>query len=317
MPQSHTPPNRQTVKGMALAFLTSLIFIVGAALLRPHAWGTAVLTVLFVGGLHSLCVRLRRQSQDELRRSEEQLRISQRIAHIGSWDWDMVGGRLDCSEELCRILGVSHHDAPESHDAFLALLPERAREAVSAAVENALTGDDSFAVEYTLPRPRGGERVLLEVGEVFRDDAGTPLRVVSVVHDITQRKEAESALFFEKRYRGLIENLPQRIFLKDKNSVYLSCNSSFARELGLEPAEVFGKSDYDLVAAPLAEKRQEEDARVMAAGTAVEHDELREKDGSWVSKALIPLKDDNDRVYGLLGVLSDITFRKKAEEQLK
>ena len=302
---------------MALTICASLLLILGAAAFRPQAWAVGALTVVFVGGLHALRLKWRRQSEGALRRSEEQLRISQRIAHIGSWDWDLASGRLDCSEELCRIFAIPFDGAPCSYDAFLSLLPEREREAVAAAVESALTGDDSFAVEYTLLCPGGGERVLLEVGEVFRNDSGTPLRVVSVVHDITERKEAESALFFEKRYRGLIENLPQRIFLKDCNLVYLSCNSSFARELGLEPGDVFGKTDYDLFAPPLAKKRQEEDEKVMAAGTAVERDEQRERDGAWVSKALIPLKDDNGWVYALLGVLTDITFRKKAEEQLK
>ncbi|WP_324079963.1 PAS domain S-box protein [Geomonas sp.] len=131
------------------------------------------------------------------------------------------------------------------------------------------------------------------------------------------RKEAESALFFEKRYRALIENLPQRIFLKDHNSVYLSCNSSFARQLGLQPKDVFGKTDYDLFPEPMARKRLDDDARVMAAGTPEERDEQRDRDGSWVSKALIPLKDEAGTVHGLLGILTDITYRKQAEQQLK
>ncbi|MBU5615017.1 PAS domain-containing hybrid sensor histidine kinase/response regulator [Geomonas azotofigens] len=302
---------------LALGICACLILVLVAAVCRPQAGPVGALAMVFVGGLHALRLKWRRQSEDELRRSEEQLRISQRIAHIGSWDWDVVTGRLDCSEELCRIFGIPFEEAPQSFAQFLALLPAPARETVEAAVARALSGGDSFVVEYPVVRPDGSQRHLSEVGEVFRDYSGTALRVVCVVHDVTERKEAESALFFEKRYRGLIENLPQRIFLKDCNLVYLSCNSSFARELGLEPADVFGKTDYDLFEAPLARKRQEEDERVMAAGTAVERDEQRERDGRWVSKALIPLKDDHARVYALLGVLTDITFRKKAEEQLK
>ncbi|WP_239026935.1 PAS domain-containing hybrid sensor histidine kinase/response regulator [Geomonas oryzisoli] len=302
---------------MALGICACLLLVLAAAVCRPQAGSVGALAVVFVGGLHALRLKWRRQSEEELRRSEEQLRISQRIAHIGSWDWDVAGGRLDCSEELCRIFAIPFEEAPDNFPGFLNLLPESVREQVSAAVEKALFGDDTFTLEYALPRPNGGERYLSEVGEVFRNDAGTVLRVVSVVHDITERKEAEAALFFEKRYRGLIENLPQRIFLKDCNLVYLSCNSSFARELGLEPRDVFGKTDYELFEEPLARKRQEEDKRVMAAGAAIERDEQRERDGNWVSKALIPLKDDHARVYALLGVLTDITFRKKAEEQLR
>ena len=294
-----------------------LLLVVCAATVSQKTWTAGALVVLSIAALHAMRLRWRRQSDDAMRRSEERLRISQRIAHIGSWDWDVVSGRMDCSEELCRIFAIPFEKAPASYRQFLELLPEEGRNAVAAAIEEALTGEDSFAIEYSLLRADGGERFLSEVGEVFRDDTGTPLRVVSVVHDVTERKEAESALFFEKRYRGLIENLPQRIYLKDCNSVYLSCNSSFARELGVEPGDVFGKTDYDLFVPQLAQKRQEYDEKVMAAGTAVERDEQRERDGAWVSKALIPLKDENGKVYGLLGVLTDITFRKRAEEQLK
>jgi len=130
-------------------------------------------------------------------------------------------------------------------------------------------------------------------------------------------QEAENALFFEKRYRALIENLPQRIFLKDADSRYLSCNTSFARELGLEPAQVFGKTDYDLFPAPLAQKRLQDDVRILAAGVPEERDEQRERDHAWVSKALIPLKDDAGQICGLLGVLTDISSRKRAEAELK
>lgn len=293
-----------------------LLFVCALALHERHSLLAAVI-VLSIAALHGMRLKLRRQSDDAVRRSEEQLRISQRIARIGSWDLDLASGRLDCSEELCRIFSVPLDEAPDNYDGLLAILPEYGKDALAAAVEEALAGRDSFAVEYSVERPGGKESFLFEVGEVFRDDSGAALRVVSVVQDVSEQKEAENALFFENRYRGLIENLPQRIFLKDCNSVYLSCNSSFARDLGVEPSDVFGKTDYDLFAPELARKRQEDDEKVMAAGAAVERDEQRQRDGAWISKALIPLRDDNDRVYGLLGVLTDITFRKRAEEQLK
>lgn len=302
---------------MAWMLVACLLLIVCAAFYSRLTWTLSAFAVLLIAVLHGMQLSWRRQSDDAVRRSEERLRISQRIAHIGSWDWDVVNGRLDCSEELCRIFAIPFEKAPLTYQDFLALLPLDAATTVAAAVQEALVGEDSFAVEYSLLRPDGKERFLSEVGEVFRDDTGIPLRVVSVVHDVTERKEAESALFFEKRYRGLIENLPQRIFLKDLNCVYLSCNSSFARELGLEPKDVFGRTDFDFFPSQLAQKRKEEDERVMAGGMAIERDVLRERDGAWVSKALVPLKDDKGRVYGLLGVLTDITFRKRAEEQLK
>jgi two-component system, sensor histidine kinase and response regulator len=297
-----------------------LFLVLGASLagsLPLAPWGRACLVLVLgvVGGI--LLLRWLHRIEGGIRESEERLRTFQSIAGVGSWDWDLSSGRIDCSEEACLIFGVPSGRGPVSLEDFLALLPEEDRETVQVSINRAFAGTCSYGVEHRVLRPDGSERTVSQSGKVFRDDSGAPLRVVSVMHDLTARKEAEKALFFEKRYRALIENLPQRIFLKDSNSLYLSCNSSFARELGLEPTEVFGKTDYDLFPAPLAEKRLEDDARVLAAGVPEERDEQRERDHAWVSKALIPLKDDSGRIYGLLGVLTDITSRKRAEEQLK
>ena len=312
-----SPDRPRPSLGRLLPYL-SLVLGAGLAGCLPLApWGRAcsVLLVGMVGGI--LLLRRLHRLEGTVREREERLRTFQSIAGVGSWDWDLASGRLDCSEEACLILGVPHGCGPVSLEGFLALLPEEDRETVTVSINRAFAGTCSYGVEHRVLRPDGSERSVSQSGKVFRDDSGAPLRVVSVMHDITARKEAENALFFEKRYRALIENLPQRIFLKDCNSVYLSCNSSFARELGLEPTEVFGKTDYDLFPAQLAQKRLQDDARVLAAGVPEERDEQRERDHAWVSKALIPLKDDAGRSYGLLGVLTDITSRKRAEEQLK
>ena len=307
-------PKYRPLPGRLVSCLTLALGAGLGGYLLPAPWNLAG-PLLLAGALLLLSWRLR--SDRALRGSEERLRTFQAIAQVGSWDWDLKSGLIDCSEEACRIFGLPQGGGPACYHDLLALIPGKDREAVEACLTRALAGESSYGVEHRVLRPDGSESFLSQAGEVFRDRAGTPLRVVSIVHDITGRREAESALFFEKRYRALLENLPQRIFLKDRNSIYLSCNSSFARELGLEPAQVFGKTDYDLFPAPLAQKRLHDDARIMAAGVPEERDEQRERDGAWVSKALIPLKDDSGQIYGLLGVLTDITSRKRAEEQLK
>ena len=305
-------------RGPLVPFLLLAICAGLAGYLAPRGPWSLACAVLAAGGGGALLIgRGERRHDAAIGEAEERLRLFQRIAGLGSWEWDLAGGKLACSEEACRIFGVPTGCGPQNYDAFLALLPAADRESVGASLEQALAGAGSYRVEHRVLRPDGSERCVCQAGELFRDGSGSPVRVVSVMRDITEAKEAENALFFEKRYRALIENLPQRIFLKDSNSLYLSCNSSFARELGLEPEQVFGKTDHDLFPAPLAQKRLQDDARVLAAGEPVERDEMRERDHAWISKALIPLKDDSGKSYGLLGVLTDITSRKRAEEQLK
>jgi len=61
--------------------------------------------------------------------------------------------------------------------------------------------------------------------------------------------------------------LPQKIFHKDKNSVYVSCNKNYARDLKIQPDEIIGKTDYDFYNKELAEKYRADDKRILESGS--------------------------------------------------
>lgn len=120
----------------------------------------------------------------------------------------------------------------------------------------------------------------------------------------------------------IINSIPQSIFWKDRESVYLGCNQVFASHAGLEqPEEIVGKTDFAL---PWGEEASEayraDDREVMEQGRAKLHiiEKLRRSDGAtiWIDTTKLPLKDSSDRTYGILGVYEDITKRKEAEEEL-
>ncbi len=116
--------------------------------------------------------------------------------------------------------------------------------------------------------------------------------------------------------RMLLGNLPQKIFCKDVNSVYVSCNENFARDVGLSPEQVVGKTDYDLYPEALAEKYRNNDRRIMAAGEVEELEEAYIADGRerMVLTRKIPLADDAGQPIGVLGVLWDVTEKWQAQK---
>jgi len=138
--------------------------------------------------------------------------------------------------------------------------------------------------------------------------------------EITERKKTEEMLrVSENKYRTLIENLPQKIFLKDKKSVYISCNESYAWDLKIKPDEIAGRTDYEFYPKELAEKYRADDSRIMTSGKTEEIEESYIQNGqdTWVHTVKIPIKDDKDNIVGILGIFWDITERKKVEEKQK
>jgi PAS domain S-box-containing protein len=129
---------------------------------------------------------------------------------------------------------------------------------------------------------------------------------------------------FQKQLLQLVmDNLPECIFWKDIDSVYLGCNRKFAELAGLEtPEEIVGKNDYDL-----AWKKEESDfyracdRRVMDADNAelgiIEPQLQADGRQAWLETNKVPLHDEKGQVIGILGTFQDITERKEAELALK
>lgn len=123
----------------------------------------------------------------------------------------------------------------------------------------------------------------------------------------------------EEMLRLVMDNIPQHIFWKDRNSVFLGCNRNFAQDAGFDdPAEIVGKTDYDMPwTREEADFYRECDRRVMESDTPILHiiEPQLQADGrqAWLDTNKIPLHDSEGNVVGILGTYEDITERKLLE----
>jgi len=157
-----------------------------------------------------------------------------------------------------------------------------------------------------------------------RDDLNFLKSVAHILATAIDRQRGDEELQESQQLLQLVmDNIPQSIFWKDRNSVYLGCNRNFARGAGLDhPEQILGRDDYDLPwSREEADGYRACDARVMEGDRPELHiveTQLR-ADGRrcWIDTNKIPLHDRAGNVVGILGTYEDITDRKRAEDRLK
>lgn len=128
-----------------------------------------------------------------LRERERRLAEAQAIAHLGSWEWDPQTDRSEWSDEVFRIFGLDPEAGPLSYGAFLGMIHEEDRDRVEAEIRTAIEVGGSYAVDYRIRRPDGGERFVREQGRVDAPDRPAR-RVVGTVLDVTDLRRAEQEL---------------------------------------------------------------------------------------------------------------------------
>jgi len=138
--------------------------------------------------------------------------------------------------------------------------------------------------------------------------------------EIGEHRRTEKALReSENKYRTLLKNIPQKIFYKDLNSVYILCNESYAKDLKLKTVQLKGKTDYDFYPKELADKYRADDKRIMQYGKAEMIEEKYMKDGQEyiVQTFKSPVRGEYGNVIGIFGIFWDITDSKRAKESLE
>lgn len=156
----------------------------------------------------------------------------------------------------------------------------------------------------------------------INNDQGTPEKIVGVIRDISERKQAEIQLSQERKLlRTIIDNMPVNVYVKDLEGRKVLANRSEYEFLGAETEEeVLGKKDIDFNTEEIANVSVGEDQRVMEAGQPmINEDTYTIVDGKkyWFMVSKIPLRDEHGEIVGLVGISTDITKRKKILKELQ
>ena len=168
----------------------------------------------------------RLKTENELKENEKRLRKTQEMAHVGSWEFDMLTGELSWSEEVYRIFGLSSKDFSPTYKGFLNHVHPDDREKVDRAYTDSVnTGRDGYEIEHRVVRVGSGEvRDVLERCEHIKNTAGQIIRSVGMIQDITVRKEYERKLRYMSFHDQLTGLYNRHFFEEELNRLSNSRN---------------------------------------------------------------------------------------------
>lgn len=161
-------------------------------------------------------------------------------------------------------------------------------------------------------------------------DDGSLLGVLNE-HDVVRHLEDEYVQMLQQivvqqaqalnqdKFRAVVDTLSDRIMLKDTDSRYISCNASYAADLGIKPDAIAGKSDFDFFPPELAEQYREDDRKVMRDGIQTSFEEPYSKEGvrSWIQTTKAPMRNEQGEVTGVVVMFHDITQKKQSLDLLR
>lgn len=257
------------------------------------------------------------QRTRELHESEMRSQIILQTAMDGFWCVNATGHLIEVNDAYCEMSGFDRREllGIEISELDTGQKPEE----IAANVRRIITGEKlRFETRH---RKKEGEVLEVEVNAQLRPGSEDK-EIIVFLRDITERKRTENALLEAlSNYRTLINTIPDMVWLKDVNGVYLSCNRTFERFFGAKEKEIVGKTDYDFVDNDLADFFRDHDQNALKEGRPCINEEsvTFAEDGYRCQLETIkaPVYDTDGNPVGVLGIARDITERKQAENSLK
>jgi PAS domain S-box-containing protein len=264
----------------------------------------------------------RKQSEEALKKSEARLNEAQHIAHIGSWELDIVNNILSWSNEIYRMFEIDQEKFEASYEAFLNAIHPDDRELVNKAYTDSLRDKIPYNIVHRLLMPDGRIKYVNEKCETYYSEEGNPLRSVGTVHDITEVRQAEEIIRKrEAEFRTLAENIPDHIIRYDLNCRTIYINHQ-QEEKRYSVSSLIGTipMDHEFAGSVEIKNYQSKLQRVIATGEPEEMEiNLIELIGTnkVFEVQFLAERNTNGEIIGAMAIGRDITLQKQAEADLR
>jgi len=268
----------------------------------------------------------RKQAEMALRKSENLLSQAEEIADMGSWEWDIENDKAYWSDGLFKIFKRSPKKGAPKWAQQSGFYQKESFEKLGRAVKACIKNGTPYDVTVQAIRSDGEIRTCISRGRGEKNQEGIIIRLWGTFNDVTERVKTEQALKnSEKLLRNIIDTSTDYIFVKDKNLKTILCNKAFARAVNKKPSDLIGKTDiengWDVELVKGNPEKgitgYEKDDLEALSGKIVQNTDRASISGKthFLDSVKIPLKDESNKIFGVLGISRDITERKQLESE--
>ena len=264
----------------------------------------------------------RKRAEQALRESEEKYRTILENIEEGYFEVDIAGNFTFFNESVCRLLGYSREEMMGMNNRHYTD-KTNAQKLYRAFNQVYRTGVPAQGHDWELIRKDGTKRYVECSVSLRKNKSSQPIGFRGIIRDITERKQVEDRLVAERNLLNtLIDNLPDNVFVKNVDGRIVIDNIAHRRLLGTTTLEeVVGKTDFDFFAKKLAASYRADEQEIIHSGKPLINREepTIDTDGKqrWLLTTKVPLRDQQGKIAGIVGINRDITERKLAEEQIR
>ena len=256
-------------------------------------------------------------SEQALRNKQKLLDLAEKLAHIGSWEWDIGSGSFRWSDELYRIFGYEPYSIRPDYKLIAAAIHPADRDRVLELENEVRTGSREYDTIFRISRPDGIIRFIHIRGEVTQDSDGRPVGVRGSAQDITERRKAEEEL---ARLATIVAQSDDAIIGMNPDSTVFSWNEGAGKIFGYTAREASGRNITDLIS-PKRNTRIRHNLDQTLSGEPVRAFEslCRNRDGRhfYGTLTISPVTDDDGAMFGAILIAQDSTDRKRIQNALK
>ena len=248
---------------------------------------------------------------------KQKLAEAQKLAHIGSWEWDIINKTVSWSEEFYRIHGLQPNEDIPTPEPMMAFIQSDDREYVSNIIQNIIMTGNHASFTYRITRKDGATRTLYSGGEAIKNEKGEVIKLVGTGQDVTERMQEEE---MEKLATAATKSF-NSVIITNQHGYIEWVNEGFIALTGYKLEEIKGSHGEAL--------RQGKDTGI-SENTSYFKEVVKQKspityesknyskEGKeyWTITTLTPVLDRKGEVKRIIAIDSDITLRKQMEEDL-